>query len=67
MTATAQTPIQARLYAALDSLETTNELIGELRQGETFRAQRTELRSVADLVAEARSLVRVLLGEGRVS
>jgi hypothetical protein len=57
-------PVRARLHAALESLETTGDLIREVREVESFRARRSELRSAADLVAEARALVQVLLRDG---
>ncbi len=59
-------PIMARLHAALDSLEASRDLIRQVREVKSFRTEQRELRSAADLVAEARSLVlRLLDGDGR--
>jgi hypothetical protein len=60
----ASIPVRARLYAALESLEATGDLIRQVREVESFRAQRSELRSAADLVAEARAQVELLLTGG---
>jgi len=54
-------PTLARLHAALDAVENTRSLIGELRQVGSFRSDEPELRSVADLVAAARQALRVLI------
>jgi hypothetical protein len=51
----------ARLHAALDSLETSEELLREVRQVESFRAQRRELRGAAERIHEARALLRELM------
>lgn len=58
-------PMLAQLHAALESLEMTKGLFREIRQIETFRSQRAELRGAADLVARAGELVRVLLDAER--
>ncbi len=54
----------ARLHAALDSVELSNTMIGEIRQGESFRSERAELRTAAELVARARELLRRLIRSG---
>jgi hypothetical protein len=53
--------VLARLFAALDSVESTGELIGQIRQGESLRSQRGDLRGVAELLGEARELLRSLI------
>src|SRR5579859_3947590 len=52
----------ARLHAALDSLETSETLLREVRQVESFRAQRRELRGAAERIDEAQKMLRELIG-----
>jgi hypothetical protein len=61
MHATESIPVRARLHAALESLDATDDLIREVREVETFQAQRSELRNAAELVIEARELLQGLL------
>ncbi len=51
----------ARLIAALDAVDETNGLIDQVRQGETFLADRRELRGVADRLSEVRDLLRTVI------
>jgi hypothetical protein len=62
MHATAESiPVRARLHAALESLDATDDLIREVREIESFEAQRSELRNAAERVVEARELLQGLL------
>jgi hypothetical protein len=51
----------ARLFAALDSVEATKDLIGQIRQVESFRVGSSDLRGVDELVGEARERLRSLI------
>jgi hypothetical protein len=56
--------ILALLLGALDSVERTEDLIGQIRQTASFRSERREIRGAAELLGEARDLLRsVLLSE----
>ena len=56
----------ARLLAALDSVEATESLIDQVRQGETFLSERREIRGVAERLSEVRDLLRnVIVSERR--
>ena len=57
-------PVLARLHAALDSLEASRDLIRQVREVKSFRTERRELRSAAELLAAARSLMLQLLSDG---
>ncbi len=51
----------ARLFAALDSVEATRDLIGQIRQAESFLTERSELATIAERVGEAREMLRSLI------
>jgi len=54
----------ARLYAALDSVETTRGLVAEIRDEQTFTSERPELRGIVEHVARAAELLRsIIVGE----
>jgi hypothetical protein len=56
--------VLARLLGALESVETTRDLIGEVREVDAFGHERPELRRIADLVAAARdALYAVIFSE----
>jgi hypothetical protein len=55
------TQMMARLFAALDSVEATRDLIGQIRQAESFRSERSDLRGIDELVGEARERLRSLI------
>jgi hypothetical protein len=56
----------ALLAAALDSIETTRELIGRIREVESLRRERRDLRGLADLIGETRDRLQSLLLTERV-
>jgi hypothetical protein len=51
----------ARLHAALESLESSEELLRQVRQVESFRSERRELRGAAERISEAHALLRALI------
>ncbi|MDB4969694.1 MAG: hypothetical protein JWN44_5383, partial [Myxococcales bacterium] len=51
----------ARLFAALDSVEATRDLIGQIRQVESFRVEPSDLRGIDELVGEAHQRLRSLI------
>ena len=50
----------ARLHAALESLENSEELLRQVRQVQSFRSQRSELRGAVERISEAHALLREL-------
>jgi hypothetical protein len=51
----------ARLHAALESVETTRDLVTEIRQAEPLAHPRPELAGVVELVGRARELLRTVI------
>jgi hypothetical protein len=51
----------ARLHAALESVETTRNLVAEIRLAEPLRHPRPELAGVVELVGRARELLRSVI------
>ena len=51
----------ARLHAALESVETTRNIVAEIRQKEPLTHPRAELAGVVELVGRARELLRTVL------
>lgn len=55
----------ARLYAAADSVETTRNLVSEIRQADALADERPEVRGLVELVGRARQLLASLIAVER--
>ncbi|HEX4460577.1 MAG TPA: hypothetical protein VIA18_21510 [Polyangia bacterium] len=55
----------ARLYAAADSVETTRDLVSEIRQADGLADARPEVRGLVELVGRARELLQSLIAVER--
>jgi hypothetical protein len=57
----ADSQLLALLLAALDAVDTTQDLIDRIRQTQTLVGERRELRGAADMVDDTRKLLQSLL------